>query len=62
MLVAVEEDVYTTGQAARILGVTDRSVRKMIDRGELEAYTDDRGRREDLEETRGAWWRRLFGQ
>ena len=44
MLVAVEKDVYTTGQAARILGVTDRGVRKMIDRGELEAATDERGR------------------
>jgi excisionase family DNA binding protein len=40
----VEEDTYTTGQAARILKVTDRGVRKMIDRGELEAHQDDRGR------------------
>jgi excisionase family DNA binding protein len=40
----VEEDTYTTGQAARILKVTDRGVRKMIDRGELEASTDERGR------------------
>ncbi|MDP9477421.1 MAG: helix-turn-helix domain-containing protein [Actinomycetota bacterium] len=38
------EDTYTTGQAARILKVTDRGVRKMIDRGELEAHQDDRGR------------------
>ena len=38
------EDFYTTGQAARILRVTDRAVRKMIDRGELEAAQDDRGR------------------
>ena len=38
------EDFYTTGQAARILRVTDRAVRKMIDRGELEATQDDRGR------------------
>ena len=38
------EDTYTTGQAARILKVTDRGVRKMIDRGELEARQDDRGR------------------
>jgi hypothetical protein len=30
------EDTYTTGQAARILGMTDRGIRKMIDRGELE--------------------------
>jgi excisionase family DNA binding protein len=40
----VEEDTYTTGQAARILKVTDRGVRKMIDRGELEADQDERGR------------------
>jgi excisionase family DNA binding protein len=40
----VEEDIYTTGQAARILKVTDRGVRKMIDRGELEAHQDERGR------------------
>lgn len=40
----MEEDTYTTGQAARILKVTDRGVRKMIDRGELEADTDGRGR------------------
>lgn len=38
------EDTYTTGQAARILKVTDRGVRKMIDRGELAAHQDDRGR------------------
>lgn len=48
MLVAVSEgvpeDTYTTGQAARILKVTDRGVRKMIDRGELEAHQDERGR------------------
>src|ERR671910_3240311 len=40
----VEEDTYTTGQAARILRITDRGVRKMIDRGELEARQDERGR------------------
>jgi excisionase family DNA binding protein len=40
----VEEETYTTGQAARILKVTDRGVRKMIGRGELEASTDERGR------------------
>jgi hypothetical protein len=38
----VEEDTYMTGQVARILMVTDRGVRKMIDRGELEAYQDER--------------------
>jgi excisionase family DNA binding protein len=40
----VEEDTYTTAQAAGILKVTDRGVRKMIDRGELEARQDERGR------------------
>jgi excisionase family DNA binding protein len=40
----VEEDANTTSQAARILRVTDRAVRKMIDRGELEAAQDERGR------------------
>jgi excisionase family DNA binding protein len=40
----VEEDTYTSGQASRILKVTDRGVRKMIDRGELEAHQDERGR------------------
>lgn len=40
----MEEDTYTTGQAARILKVTDRGVRKMIDRGKLEAEADGRGR------------------
>ena len=40
----MEEDAYTTSQAARILKVTDRGVRKMIDRGELEAHQDERGR------------------
>jgi excisionase family DNA binding protein len=39
-----EEDTYTTGEAARILRMSDRGVRKMIDRGELEASTDERGR------------------
>jgi excisionase family DNA binding protein len=40
----VEEDTYTTSQAARILRMSDRGVRKMIDRDELEARQDDRGR------------------
>ena len=40
----MEEETYTTGQAARILRMSDRGVRKMIDRGELEASTDERGR------------------
>jgi excisionase family DNA binding protein len=38
----MEEETYTTGQDARILKVTDRGVRKMINRGELEAYQDER--------------------
>jgi excisionase family DNA binding protein len=38
----VEENTYTTGQVARILNVADRGVRKMIDRGELEAYQAER--------------------
>jgi len=40
----LDKDFYTTGQAAKILGVTDRGVRKMIDRGELEDSPDERGR------------------
>jgi len=40
----LEEDTYTTGQAARILDMSSRGIRKMIDRGELEATQDDRGR------------------
>jgi excisionase family DNA binding protein len=39
----VEEETYTTGEAARILRISDRGVRKMIDRGELEARRDERG-------------------
>jgi excisionase family DNA binding protein len=42
--VSEAEETYTTGQAARILKVTDRGVRKMIERGELEASQDERGR------------------
>jgi excisionase family DNA binding protein len=38
----VEENTYTTGRVARILNVADRGVRKVIDRGELEAYRDER--------------------
>jgi excisionase family DNA binding protein len=41
---SVEEDYYSTGQAAKILKVSDRGVRKMIDRGELEDSPDERGR------------------
>lgn len=40
----MEEDYYSTGQAAKILKVSDRGVRKMIDRGELEDVPDERGR------------------
>jgi len=42
--VSEAEETYTTGQAARILRMSDRGVRKMIDRGELKAHQDDRGR------------------
>ena len=38
------EDTYTTGQAARLLGISDRGVRKMIDEGRLESSLDERGR------------------
>jgi excisionase family DNA binding protein len=40
----MDRDFYTTGQAAKILKVSDRGVRKMIDRGELEDVPDERGR------------------
>jgi excisionase family DNA binding protein len=40
----VEEESYTTGQAARILRMSDRGVRKMIERGELKPHQDERGR------------------
>ena len=54
----MEEDAYTTGQAARILEMTDRGIRKMIERGELEAHQDDHlipqmAVRAMLEESRG---------
>jgi len=60
MAACVEEDVYTTGQAARILKVMDRDVRKMRDRGELEVRRDEPGGRplrrcaSDLERPPGA--------
>jgi excisionase family DNA binding protein len=38
------EDTYTTGQAARILDVSDRYIRKLIAEGELEAVRDEGGR------------------
>ncbi len=38
----MEQDSYTTGQAACILKVTDRGVRKMIDRGDLEVLREAR--------------------
>jgi excisionase family DNA binding protein len=37
----VEEETYTTGQAARILRMSARGVRKMIDRGELEGVSPE---------------------
>ena len=38
----MEENTYTTGQVARIINVVDPGVRKTINRGELEAYQDQR--------------------
>lgn len=40
----VEEDYYSTAQAARILKVTDRYIRKLITAGELEAVQTETGR------------------
>jgi excisionase family DNA binding protein len=38
------QDHYTTPQAAKILKVTDRYVRKLINAGDLEAVQDEKGR------------------
>jgi len=40
----VEEDVYTTGEAARVLRVTESRVRQMLSAGELEGKRDINGR------------------
>jgi excisionase family DNA binding protein len=40
----VEEDVYTTGEAARILRVTESRIRQMLAGGELEGSRDVNGR------------------
>lgn len=40
----MEEDSYTTGQAAQVLRVTDRYIRKLIDAGELESVQTESGR------------------
>jgi excisionase family DNA binding protein len=40
----VEEDTYTTGEAARILRVTESRVRQMLAAGELEGGRDLNGR------------------
>jgi excisionase family DNA binding protein len=40
----VEEDTYTTGQAAKILKVSDSYIRRLVRSGELEAVQDDNGR------------------
>jgi excisionase family DNA binding protein len=40
----VEEDTYTTGQAAKILKVSDSYIRRLVRSGELEALQDDNGR------------------
>jgi excisionase family DNA binding protein len=39
-VVGVEEDTYTTGEAARILRVTESRVRQMLSAGELEGSRD----------------------
>ena len=40
----MEEDSYTTSQAAQVLRVTDRYIRKLIDTGELESVQTESGR------------------
>jgi excisionase family DNA binding protein len=40
----VEQDSYTPSQAARVLGLTDRHVRHMLDGGELEGEKAENGR------------------
>jgi excisionase family DNA binding protein len=40
----VAEDIYTTGEAARILRVTESRVRQMLKDGELEGSRDVNGR------------------
>jgi excisionase family DNA binding protein len=40
----VEEDTYTTGQAAKILKVSDSYLRRLVRSGEVEAVQDDNGR------------------
>jgi len=40
----VDEDTYTTGEAARILRVTESRVRQMLASGELEGSRDVNGR------------------
>ena len=47
MLRAVESprDTYSTAEAAKVLKVDQRTVRKMLDRGELEGEREDGGRR-----------------
>ncbi len=37
------QDTYSTGQAAKILRVHPRTIRKMCDRGELEGWHDEAG-------------------
>lgn len=41
-----EEDTYTAPQAARVLGISDRRVRQMLEAGELEGARDASGK----------WW------
>jgi excisionase family DNA binding protein len=44
MVFGVDGDYYTPGQAARILGLTDRHVRHMLAGGELEGEQTESGR------------------
>jgi excisionase family DNA binding protein len=38
------EDTYTAPQAARVLGISDRRVRQMLEAGELEGEGDSSGK------------------
>lgn len=41
----MEQDTYSTGEAARILGTHDRRIRRMLDRGDLEGIRGESGHR-----------------
>jgi excisionase family DNA binding protein len=55
----VEEDTYTTGQAAKILKVSDSYIRGLVRSGELEALQDDNGRYLLPQRMDHAIWRRI---